>query len=151
MKNIFDNIKSIKSNAGGRDEILGLVFRTHASHFSYPLSIIFNIRKPLCYGIMQMFLFLKASPISEPSLVLILLLKFFENAVLTLIIFPLSNFFPIQFAFISSNITAATNALTMLRLNILNHLTNNDQYVRFIVTHFLKAFNNVSLRLHWSY
>ena len=75
VKNVFNLIKSIKSNAGGPDEIPGFVFHTHANHFASSLSIIFNasiFQKTFPILCMQMlYQFLTASPILDQSLFLI--------------------------------------------------------------------------------
>lgn len=148
---VFKQLRSIRSNGNGHDEIKGWLLKRYAHEFATPLQLIFNRCFQYCY-FPDIWKLANINPIPKcgsghrPISLLPSASKVLEKIFVKHFLIPLlqPSLNPFQFGFLPTGFGGCTNAVTYARLDVLRHLSNTCGHVRCVQIDLEKAFDKAS-------
>ena len=134
---VFQQLKKLRSNSCGHDMISGRIFKHYAHELAYPLSLIFNWCLKSCYfpdtwKLANILPIPKGKSEHRPISLLPCASKIFERLFIKHVFLPSlkSDINLFQFGFTPTGCGGCGNAITYIRLSILQHIALTNGYTR---------------------
>ena len=148
---VFQQLKKLRSNSCGHDRISGRIFKTYAHELAHPLTKIYNWCLEHCYfpdtwKLANILPLRKGRSDYRPISLLPCASKIFERLFIQHVFLPSlkSDINLYQFGFTPTGCGGCSNAITYIRLSILQHIALTNGHSRMLTIDFAKAFDRAS-------